>query len=514
MIVSAKLRRRRVWRTRLAVELGAALNLTGVIVKYLSLTFLVPVAVAVGYSEPVWPFVVPAAAAAVVGSGLERLTRGREAVGAREGFLVVALAWLLAAFLVSIPYVLAEPQLGRPVDAYFEAMSGMTTTGSSVLTDIPALDRSVAIWRQFSQWLGGMGIIVLALAVLPRLRVGGRQLLEAELPGPEVERLTTRIRETARRLWLLYVGLTGAMIAVLVAFAWTGLDGEMSVFDAVAHALATLPTGGFSTRARGIEEFGAASQWAIALFMVLAGANFALMYRAFVRRQVRALVTDDELRLYVALLALGALLLLVELVGHGVLSGEAAARHAVFQTVSMMTTTGFASVDFNEWVAAAPLAVMVLIALMFAGGSAGSTAGSIKVVRHLMIGKVLRREVDQTVHPELVSLIRLNGTAIEERTLRAVISFVLLYVGIFVAGAIALLLDATRAGVDLSPFEAVAAAATALGNVGPALGFAGPMGSFEPFSDVSTVLLIALMWLGRLEVIPIVVLFTRSYWRT
>jgi trk system potassium uptake protein TrkH len=513
VIVVARPRGRRLRHAVLGVHVGAALNLIGAILKYLSVTFLVPAAVAVGYSEPIWPFLVPAAAAAVVGSALERLTHGKEAVGAREGFLVVALAWLVAAFFVSIPYVLAEPQLRHPVDAYFEAMSGMTTTGSSVLADIPALDRSVAIWRQFSQWLGGMGIIVLALAVLPRLRVGGRQLLEAELPGPEVERLTTRIRDTARRLWLLYVGLTMLMIALLTVFAWTGIDGEMSPFDAVAHAFSTLPTGGFSTRARGIEEFGAASQWAIVVFMVLAGANFALMYRAFVRRHARVLLRDEELRLYAALLALGSLVLLVELVSQGLLSGEAAVRHAVFQTVSIMTTTGYASIDFNQWVAAAPLAVMVLVALMFPGGSAGSTAGSIKVVRHLIIARILGRELDQTVHPELVSPIRLNDVVVEERTLRAAISFVLLYVGIFVAGAIALLLDSTRAGVDVSPFEAVAAAATTLGNVGPALGFAGPMGSFEPFSDVSKLVMIGLMWLGRLEIIPIVVLFTRSYWR-
>jgi trk system potassium uptake protein TrkH len=504
---------RSVQRRALGVHVGAALHLVGAIVKYLSVTFLVPAAVAVGYSEPVWPFLVPAVAAAAAGSALERLTRGEEAVSVREGFLVVALAWLAAAFFVSIPYVLAEPQLRRPVDAYFEAMSGMTTTGASVLTDIPALDRSVAIWRQFSQWLGGMGIIVLALAVLPRLRVGGRQLLEAELPGPEIERLTTRIRDTARRLWLLYVGLTVAMIAVLSVFAWTGIDGEMSPFDAVAHAFTTLPTGGFSTRARGIEEFGTASQWAIIVFMVLAGANFALMYRALVRRNARALLRDEELRLYVALLALGSLAVLVPLVAQGLFSGEAAVRHAVFQAVSMMTTTGYASADFAEWTAAAPLAVMVLVALMFAGGSAGSTAGSIKVVRHLMIGRILRRDLDQTVHAELVAPIRLKGTPVEERTLRAVISFVLLYVGIFVAGAIALLLESTRAGVDLSPFDAVAAAATTLGNVGPGLGFAGPMGSFDPFSDVSKGIMIALMWLGRLEVIPVIVLFTRSYWR-
>jgi trk system potassium uptake protein len=181
--------------------------------------------------------------------------------------------------------------------------------------------------------------------------------------------------------------------------------------------------------------------------------------------------------------------------------------------VSIMTTTGYASTDFNEWLTVAPLAVMALVALMFAGGSAGSTSGSIKVVRHVLIGRILRRELDQTVHPEVIAPIRLNGGVVDERTLRAVISFVLLYVGIFVVGALLLLADSARAGVDLSPFEAIAASATTLGNVGPAFGFAGPMGSFEPFSDVSTGIMIALMWLGRLEIIPIVVLFARSYWR-
>jgi trk system potassium uptake protein TrkH len=498
----------------LGVDAGGALNLVGAIVKYLSLAFLLPTAVAVGYSEPVWPFLVSGALCAAFGAGVEFLTAGKERVGVREGFLIVALTWLLAAFFASLPYLFSgEEQLSRPVDALFEGMSGMTTTGASVLTDIPALDHSVALWRQFTQWLGGMGIIVLALAVLPRLRVGGRQLMESELPGPEIEKLTASIRDTARRLWLLYLGLTAAEVLALSVVAWTGADERMSFYDAVAHAFTTMPTGGFSTEARSIEAFGAVSQWVIAVFMLLAGANFALMYRALVRRRPGILGRDEEFRLYLGLLALGSLVLVAQLWGEDLFAGEEAVRHSVFQTVSIMTTTGYASVDFNEWLVAAPFAAMVILALMFAGGSAGSTSGSIKVVRHVLIGKILRRELDQTVHPEVVSPIRLNGSVLDERTLRAVISFILLYVGIFVVGTIALLLDAARAGVDLTPFEAIAAAATSLGNVGPAFGFAGPMGSFEPFSDVSTVIMTVLMWVGRLEIIPVVVLLTRSYWR-
>jgi trk system potassium uptake protein len=498
----------------LGVDVGGALNLVGALLKYLSLAFLFPTAIALGYGESVWPFVGAGLITAGCGIGLGWATQGKERVGPREGFLVVALTWLLAAFFASLPYLLSGgDQLANPLDAYFESMSGFTTTGASVLTDIEALTHSVAMWRQVTQWLGGMGIIVLALAVLPRLRVGGRQLMESELPGPELENLTASIRDTARRLWLLYVAFTALQIATLTAIGWTGADERMSFYEAVAHAFTTMPTGGFSTKARSIEAFGPASQWVIALFMVIAGANFALMYRSLARRTPRPLARDEEFRVYLGLLALGALVVGIELTAEGIAEGEAAARQAVFQTVSMMTTTGYANTDFNEWLSIAPLTAMTLVALMFAGGSAGSTGGSIKVVRHVVIGKILRRELDQTVHPEVVAPVRLNGLVIDERTVRAVISFVLLYVGIFVAGSILLLVDSARAGVDVSPFDAIAAAATTLGNVGPGFGFAGPMGSFEPFSDLSKGIMIALMWIGRLEIIPVAVLLTRSYWR-
>jgi trk system potassium uptake protein TrkH len=498
----------------LGVDVTAALNLVGAVLKYLSLAFLLPVGIALGYSESVWPFVAAGLLCAAAGFLLELATRGKERVGAREGFLIVALTWLLAAFFVSLPYVFSdETQLSSPLDAYFEAMSGMTTTGASILTDIDGLSRSMGMWRQFSQWLGGMGIIVLALAILPRLRVGGRQLMESELPGPELEKLTSSIRDTARRLWLLYLGLTVAMIAVLMIVAWSGADASMTFYDAVAHAFTTLPTGGFSTEARSIEAFGAASQWVIAAFMALAGANFALMYRALARRDPLVFPRDEEFRLYLGLLLLGSLVIGAELISENIQSGEAAVRHSVFQAVSMMTTTGYASTDFNQWLSPAPLAAMVMVGLMFFGGSAGSTAGSIKVIRHVIIGKMLRRELDQTVHAELVSPIRLNRTPLDERTLRAVISFVLLYVGIWALGSLGLVIESARAGVDVTPFEAISAAATTLGNVGPGFGFAGPFGSFDPFSGASKGIMIVLMWLGRLEIIPVAVLFTRTYWR-
>jgi trk system potassium uptake protein TrkH len=317
-------------RTRLAIDVKGSLALTGTLLAYLSLSSLVPVAFAIGYSEPIWPFLGAGAIAGAVGLGLQQLgRRSPGAIGFREGYLVVSLTWLLAAAYASLPYLLSgEQQLSRPVDALFEGMSGFTTTGATVVADVEALDRSVLIWRQLSQWLGGMGIIVLALAVLPRLRIGGRQMFESELPGPEVDALAERIRDTARRLWLLYIGLTALLIGLLLTIWLAGLDDELDPFEAVAHALTTMPLGGFSTNARSLEPYAPVTQWVVVLFMAIAGLNFALLYLALVRRRPRVLARDEEARLYGAMLALGTAVVCVELIHAGLFSGEEAARQA------------------------------------------------------------------------------------------------------------------------------------------------------------------------------------------
>ena len=496
-----------------AVDLLAALNLVGALVKWFALAFLFPLALALAYGDPPWPFLVPAVTTAALGIGLERATSGKERIGIREGYLVVALVWLLVALLGSVPYLLSgSPQLADPVDAMFESMSGFTTTGSSVLTDIPALDRSLLMYRQFTQWVGGMGIVVLALAVLPRLRIGGRQaLFHTEAPGPDLSTFPATIRQSARRFVGLYVGLTAAQIVVLTLLAVTGLDDAMTLFDAVAHAFSTIPTGGFSPLAGSAGDLGAASQWALVPFMILGGTSFALMHLGFTRLRPRAFARDDEFRAYVLILALASSLVVASVVQQGIASGEAAVRQGVFNTVSVFTTTGYANADFNLWTS---LTTFVLVAGMLISASAGSTSGGIKLVRHVVIARMLRRELDQTIHPELVSPVRINGSAIDERALRSIVVFALLYMGTLSVGAAVILADAARTSLALSPLEAVSAAATTLASVGPAFGVAGPMGSFEPFSDISKVALTALMWLGRLEIVPIVVLFTRSYWRT
>ena len=503
--------RRRFGLGNLGVDLLSAFNVIGAVLKYVGLAFLLPLAIAIGYGEPAWPFLVAGGITTGFGAALEWGTHGKERVGPREGFLVVALIWLAVPAFGALPFVLGGvEQLSNPVDAYFEAVSGFTATGATVLTDVEELNRSMLMWRQFSHWLGGMGIIVLAVAVLPRLRVGGRQLFQSELAGPtEIERLTSTVRDTARRLWTLYVGLTAVAVIALAAVGWTGLDPAMNLFEAVAHAFSALALGGFSTQNKSMAAFGAVTQWVVLVFIVLAGINFLRLYRILVQRHVRVVARDEEFRLYLTFLAVGSALLFLELLGTG-LTGEETIRHAVFQAVSVMTTTGFATADFADWSA---LAAMTLLVLMFLGPSAGSTGGSIKVVRHLLLARVLRRELEETVHREAVVPIRLTGAVVDERALRSVVGFVVLYVGIFALGAVGLVIDARRAEVEIAAFEAIGAAAACLGNVGPAFGFAGPFGSYEPFSDLSTAILTVLMWLGRVEIIPVAVLLTRNYWR-
>jgi trk system potassium uptake protein TrkH len=502
--------RRIVRARRTAVDVRGSLALVGLLLRYLAFSALFPAVLALGYGESVLPYLGAGALAFAVGLALERGLGTTATVGFREGYLVVAVTWVAAAAFGALPYLLSgDPQLDRPVDALFESMSGFTTTGATVLTNVDEIDRSLLMWRQFTQWLGGMGIIVLALAVLPRLRVGGRQLLESELPGPEIDQLADRIRDTARRLWLLYIALTGALFASLTVIGLLG-DEAMGPYQALAHAFTTMPTGGFSTEPRSVEVFGAAVHWVLVAFMLLAGANFALLYRLFVRHDARPLLRDEELRVYLGAIAIGSAVLVAEIWTEGFASGERAIRDGVFQATSLMTTTGYSNFDFAGW---PTLALMTLVVLMFVGGCAGSTAGSIKVVRHVLMAKSLRRELRQTVHPEEVVPIRLNRRVLDERTLRAATFFILLYVGLFVAGAGVIALDGAFQGPELTPIDAIAAAATTIGNVGPGLGAAGPVGTFEGFSDVSTVTMTILMWVGRLEIIPVIVLFTRRYWR-
>jgi trk system potassium uptake protein TrkH len=496
---------------RVVIDVRASLALCGTMLKYLSPSAAFPAAIALWYREPVWPFVAAGLIAAAAGLGLERAGRGRRDVGLREGYLVVSLTWLLGTAYGALPFLLSgEPQLDRPVDAMFESMSGFTTTGASVLTDIEALDRSVLMWRMFTHWLGGLGIVVLALAVLPRLRVGGRQILESEAPGPEFDQLGTRIRETVKQLWLVYVGLSALQAAILCTLGWTGVDEKMDPYRAVAHTFATISTGGFSTENTSLVGFSAATQWVVATFMLVAGLNFALLWIACGGRRPGRLLRDEEARWYLAIFLVVTAVLVVEIVTNESAGRDDPLRHAVFTAATIITTTGLASIDFATW---GTLGLLTVALAMLVGGSAGSTTGSIKVIRHVLLAKVLRREVRQAMHPELVIPVRFNARTVDEQTLRSIVAFMLTYLAFFLVGAAVLAIEAAIHGPDLTPLDALAVSAATLGNVGASLGPAGPMSNYESFGDVSSVVMIGLMWAGRLEIVPVVVLLTRRYWR-
>lgn len=505
-------RRRRPWQV--GVNVGAALDLLGGVLRWLGLTFAAPGVVALFAGEPAWPFF--AAGAATTGTGLllDRLTSDRdvEQIGPREGFLVVALVWLVVPIFGALPFVLGgEDQLARPLDALFEAMSGFTATGATVVPHVERLGEATQLWRQLTHWLGGMGIIVLAVAILPRLRVGGRHLLQSELAGPpEVERFTATIRQTARRLWTLYVGLTVVATAVLAFVGWVGLDPAMTPFQAFAHASSAMALGGFSPQGESVAAFAPISQWLLCAVMAVAGLNFLRLFRMLVQRRIRIVTRDEEVRLYVGFLLVGSALLLAELLGHGIAGGETAVRLSTFQAVSIMTTTGFATADYTTW---GPLAAMTLLMLMFVGASAGSTGGSIKVVRHLLLFRIVRRDLAHAAHRDVVVPVRLSGGVVNEQALRSALLFVLLYLVVFAFGALGLVIDAERVGAERGAFDAIGAAAACIGNVGPAFGSAGPLGSYADFSNLSKMILTALMWLGRVEIVPVVILLTRSFWR-
>ncbi len=504
------------------MDYRTSVGFVGSILKYLSLAPLFPAAVAVYYGESPLPFVVTAATMVALGAGLERL-RADDELGHREAFLLVALTWLVVPVVGTIPYLVAgQGTVAHPVNALFESMSGFTTTGSTVLEEISFERHShgILMWRQLTQWLGGMGILVLMVAILSELAVGGAQVLNEEAPGLSLEKLTPRIQDTARALWKIYAGFTLAAVAVYYGLHLAGAAPNMNFYNAVAHALTTLPTGGFSPEARSVEAFAPIVQWAVVPFMVVAGTNFALFWHAFLGRPER-LYRNAEFRSY--LLAMGVVSVLLSallFVGVGLervpagvpaIPGdlEHAVRQAVFQTAAIVTTTGYASMDFNAWDASAKT---VLLLAMFLGGSAGSAAGSVKIVRWVLVRKAIGRELFTTIHPDAVRPVRMADEVVDEDTLRGVFVFVLTFLIIFAVSTVVLFLDAHRVGLDLSAIEAVSAAIATLGNVGPGVGIVGPMNSFEPFSNAAKLYMAFLMWIGRLEVLSVLVILTPSFW--
>ena len=500
----------------------ATVGLLGTGMKYLSVTMFVPLVVAVIYGDDMWVFAVSIAVVAAVGFGLERVDPDPD-LGPSEALVFVTLAWLVAALVGAVPYVLAgagtTSTLADPVNALFESMSGFTTTGATVMGEISFDQHSHALlmWRQLTQWLGGMGIIVLMIAILPEVAVNGAQLMASEAPGPELQKLTPKIAETARALWLIYFGFTVLYIGLLYALHLLGMAPNMNAYNAIAHGFTTLPTGGFSPQADSIAYFSAAVQWVVIPFMIIAGVNFALFWHVL-KGEAEVLLGNTEFRTYAGALAVLAAGVAVLLVGGaapplgirgGVTGGftENTARQAAFQVGSLMNSTGYATADFAQWDTHAQV---FLLFVMFIGGSAGSTGGGVKVVRWLVVLKTIRRELFTTARPDVVQPVRLGGSVVDEDAIRGILVFTMLYVLLFGLASVFLSLDTARIGIQLTTLEAVSASLATLGNIGPGFGRLGPFGSYLFFSDASKLLMIFLMWIGRLEIVPVLAVFISS----
>ena len=427
----------------------------------------------------------------------------------REGYVVVALGWLIMALSGTLPY-LVSGSIPNFTNAFFETISGYTTTGATILNDIESLPYGILFWRSMTHWIGGMGIIVLAVAILPLLGIGGMQLFAAEAPGPNADKLHPRITDTAKRLWLIYVGYTAAETLLLSV-------AGMSFFDAINHAMCTLSTGGFSTKNESLAHWNATPsiQYIVMIFMFLAGTNFVLSYFAF-KGKVQKIINDEEFKLYFKFIAIFTIIVALNIyfwgdnsattVVHPMVFGpiESAFRHALFQVLAIVTTTGFVTADFTVW---SPLLLVFFFGLMFLGGSAGSTSGGVKVVRHLILIRNGFLEFKRTLHPNAILPVRYNKKSVDQKIVFNILAFFMLYMLSFIIGA----LGFSILGLDFE--SAIGVAASSLGNVGPALGDFSPIDNFYAMPTLGKWWCTFLMLLGRLELFTVLILFTPFFWK-
>lgn len=483
-------------------------GILGGLIFCLGVSMLLPCLIALIYHEASWSaFLVTAGGTMAAGGLLFYKYKPEHELRMREAFLIVALIWFLGSLFSAFPFVLSG-SLESYTDAVFEAMSGLTTTGATIFggitasgiqnPDIESLDKSILFWRSLSHWLGGMGIIVLTLALLPLLGIGGMQLYQAEYSGSTADKITPRIQETALLLWTIYVGLTAGEFVLL----W--LHPSMDWFEAMNHAFATLATGGFSTKNASVAAFDSVYIDAvITLFMFLAGINFALHFRMFTG-DPKPFFENREFRFYVLLTAIFT----VGIVGGLVITqdysiGEAL-QYGTFQVVSIVTTTGFGTDDYMLWL---PFSSFLLFLLFFTGGCAGSTGGGIKMIRLMIIMKNISREFKQLIHPQAILPIRLGNKVVEQKILKTILGFFVMYFIVFAAGAIIM----TTMGFDM--MSSMGASIASLGNIGPGWGEFGPINNYAKIPIFGKWVLLILMMIGRLELFTVLVLFTPWFWK-
>ena len=439
------------------------------------------------------------AATAVLFGWLGWRVAGRsDTLTTREGFAAVGLAWFAMAFFGVLPYLLSG-SIDSFTNAFFETASGFTTTGASLVPDPSELPKGILMWRSTTQWIGGMGVIILSLAVLPLLGVGGVQLARAESPGPEPDRLTPRFRETAKRLWYVYVLVT--VVEALLLWA-----GDMDLFQAINHALTTMSTGGFGTEATSITGFSPYVQWVVIVFMFIAGTSFALHFRAL--HDPGRYWRSTEFRLFTGVVMAAAIIILGGIWGEAPLSENI--RNSLFTALAIVTTTGFVTADFAAWV---PALQIVVVGLMFIGGMAGSTAGGIKVYRIGVLVRAASADLRRLIHPRGVFITRFGRDRVSDPIVESVQSFFLFFMFIFMTSTFLMSFLGSAFGREMDIVTAVSATASALGNIGPALGELGPTGNYLNVTWAGKWLLSFLMIAGRLELFPVLLLFTRPLWR-
>jgi len=479
------------------LKYNIVLNTLGNLLFYLGLTMVFPLLYAIYYKEPVInAFVLSLLITVVSGLLLKKFFSPREPIGIKEGFAVATSGWILAAGFGALPFLLAGT-FPNFIDAYFETMSGFTTTGATVLTIIEGTPLSILFWRDFIQWLGGMGIIVLVVAILPALGVGGMQLFKSEIPGPEKDRLKPRIKETAKLLWQVYIIISALQVGCLY---FTG----MPLFDALTNMFGTMATGGFNPRNLSVGAYNnPVFEIIITFFMFVAGANFTLHYQTL-HGNIKSLFKDREFLFYGGVVLIAILAITTELRVYIYNSIFTALRYASFQVVSIATTTGFVTTDYDTWPA---FSKCILLILMFVGGCAGSTGGAIKNIRILLLFKKANREFYRLIHPQAVTPIRLGNKIVSEDVMHNIASFFFLYILIFVISTFIM----SILGLDI--LSAMSSVAATLGNVGPGLGLVGPSQNYAFIPPLGKIILTLCMLLGRLELYTVLILVVPEFWR-
>jgi len=484
------------------MNIKLSLHLIGTFLKFFGLLLLIPAICSLIYRDgDLHIFLLAAFLAGISGFLLETAFKGSKAIEVidrKEAFFIAFLCWVVAGVFGAVPYLFV-PALSNPIDAIFESISGFTTTGATVISDIESLPHGILFYRSFTQWLGGMGIVILGIAILPKLSVGGVQLMGSEAPGPVTEKLTPKIAETAKKLWFVYMVLSVSLIVLL------SLSG-MPVFDSIATSFSTLSTGGFSVNNSSIEGYNSSLIEAfVTFFMFLGGINFLLHYY-FLSGKFSKFFKSSELKYYTIIVIVSIFLVSLDLWHTHYKGFFEALRYASFQVVSIISTTGFSSVNFDLWT---QFSIFVLFTLMFIGACSGSTSGAIKVIRILiMIKKIFPREISHLIKPRVVQVLKVDKKAVSDEVISGVTSFILLYILIFIVSVLAILLVE-----DISIVGVLSACAASLGNVGPGFQEFGATQNYDFLTGFSKLWLSLLMLIGRLEIFTVLVIFSPMFWR-